>query len=505
MMMKAVLVCGMAGVLSASSVAVQAAPDQLFPGQHSHYRGYERYDFSVDGCPATVVVPRQPAADKPWVWRAEFFDAFPQVDLALLAKGFHLVYINVGNTFGCPDALKHWDVLYKELTEKHGLSRKPVLEGLSRGGLYAFNWAADHPGQVGCILADNAVLDFKSWPAGRGKGKGSPGDWKKLLHDYHFESEAAALAYPKNPVDNLGPLAKAKVSLFLLCGDADEVVPYEENGAIVQERYRALGGPVRILIKKGMGHHPHGLADPRPVVEFIMGDKSADRSPVANTALVPVPKLEDDCYDWYARHSEVLRIKDRVNPEIVMIGDSITHFWAGPPECYIQRGPKAWEALFGKRQVLNLGFGWDRTQNVLWRLDHGEFDGLHPRYVVVNIGTNNFSTTARAKANSPSEIAEAIQAILVRIRSKSPNSRIILMGVFPRGPKADGPFRAKIAELNKLLPQVCKAPGIVFVDIGSRFLRPDGDLPRELMSDFCHPTEQGYSLWAAALKPLIGR
>lgn len=255
-------------VVFASDSASTAA--QPFPGKQSAYKGYDRYDFTVDGCPAIVVIPRQATAGKPWVWRAEFFDAFPQVDLALLAKGFHLVYIGVGNTFGCPDALKHWDVFYEQLTEKYGLSRKPVLEGLSRGGLYAFNWAADNTDKVACILADNAVLDFKSWPGGKGKGRGSPGDWKKLIRDYHFQSEAEALAYAKNPVDNLAPLAKAKVPLFLLCGDADDVVPYPENGAIVKERYEKLGAPVTVLIKKGMGHHPHGLNDPTPVVEFIL-------------------------------------------------------------------------------------------------------------------------------------------------------------------------------------------------------------------------------------------
>jgi pimeloyl-ACP methyl ester carboxylesterase len=264
-----------AGLLIAAMTATAAEPttasaqQQPFAGKRSEYRGCVRYDFVVDGRPTIVVVPHQAAAGNPWIWRAEFFDAFPQVDVALLAKGFHLVYINVGNTFGCPDAMRHWDVLYKHLTEK-GLSRKPVLEGLSRGGLYCFNWAADNPEKVACILADNAVLDFKSWPGGKGKGKGSPGDWKKLLADYHFPSEAEALAYRKNPVDNLQPLAAAKVPLFLLCGDADDVVPYPENGAVVKQRYEKLGGPVTLLIKHGMGHHPHGPADPAPVVEFIL-------------------------------------------------------------------------------------------------------------------------------------------------------------------------------------------------------------------------------------------
>ena len=240
-----------------------------------------------------------------------------------------------------------------------------------------------------------------------------------------------------------------------------------------------------------------------PTLAELMGDKSRDTTPVSNTAVAPVPKLEQDSYDWYARHAAVLKSKDQVNPDIVMIGDSITHFWSGPPAAHIQRGPEAWKGLFGQRRVLNLGFGWDRTQNVLWRLDHGEFDGLHPRWVVINIGTNNFSSTSHAKANTPEQVAEGIRAICVRIRSKSPESRIIVMGVFPRGAKADDPFRRKIAELNRLLRELGRVPGIQFVDIGEQFLEPGGELPRSLMSDLCHPTERGYALWATALKPLI--
>jgi lysophospholipase L1-like esterase len=222
-----------------------------------------------------------------------------------------------------------------------------------------------------------------------------------------------------------------------------------------------------------------------------------------NTAIVPVPKLENDIYDWYARHDAVLKVKNEINPEIVMIGDSITHFWAGPPRAQIQHGPLAWKELFGSRRVLNLGFGWDRTQNVLWRLAHGEFDGLHPRYVVINIGTNNFSSTSHARANTPAEVAEGIRAICASIRTKSSESRIILMGVFPRGAKPDDPVRSKIRELNKLLVEVGKARGITVLDIGRQFLLPNGELPRKLMSDFCHPTEEGYAIWASALRPLL--
>lgn len=245
-------------------------PANPFPGVKSAYHGFDRYDFEVDGQKCLVVTPKMAAKGNPWIWRAEFFDHRPEIDLALVRKGFHLVYMNVGNTFGCPSAMKHFDEFYKVLTEKHGFSKKPVLEGLSRGGLYVYNWGAGHPDQVGVIIGDNPVCDFKSWPGGKGKGPGSAGDWKKLFGDYGFADEAAALAYDKNPVDNLAPLAKAKVPLLHICGDADEVVPYPENTVLMKERYEKLGGTIHVIVKPGLKHHPHGLDDPTPAVEFVM-------------------------------------------------------------------------------------------------------------------------------------------------------------------------------------------------------------------------------------------
>jgi len=241
-----------------------------------------------------------------------------------------------------------------------------------------------------------------------------------------------------------------------------------------------------------------------PKLSELMGDARRDVPPETNSALVPVAKLENDSYDWYARHEAVLKIQHALNPEIVMIGDSITHFWGGPPESKFNRGAKAWKELFGTRPVLNMGFGWDRTQNVLWRMDQGEFQGIHPRWVVINIGTNNLTGTQHARENTPDEIVAGIRAIVTRVRARSPESRIIVMGILPRGEKADNPFRKKIPAVNRLLEQqLAGVPGITFVDIGAKFLGPDGKLPRSLMNDFCHPTEEGYALWAAALKPLL--
>ena len=241
-----------------------------FPGAVSDFKGFVRHDFEVDGCKAIVVEPKKALPGNPWIWRAEFFGAFPGVDLALLDKGFHVAFITVGNTFGSPDALKHWDVFYKEMTGKYGLSKKPALEGLSRGGLYIYNWAAMNTGKVGCLFGDAAVCDFKSWPGGKGKGKGSKGDWAALQKCYHFASEQEALDYKGNPVDNLKPIVDAKIPIIHIYGDADDVVPWDENTGVIKERVEKLGGSMTVIPKPGVKHHPHGLDDPAPVVDFIM-------------------------------------------------------------------------------------------------------------------------------------------------------------------------------------------------------------------------------------------
>jgi len=240
------------------------------PGPKSRYNGYLRHDVVVDGCDCIIVEPHEEAPGRFWIWRAEFFDNWPDADLALLARGFYLVYIDVRNTFGCPSAMDHFDVLYDVLTRQHGFHPRAVLEGFSRGGLYCYNWARRDPRRVACIYGDAPVCDFKSWPAGRGRGHGNPPEWQKLIHDYGFASEEEALAYPGNPVDNLEPLAAARIPLIHVFGDADADVPWEENTKVVYDRYTALGGHMELIPKPGVAHHPHSLDDPTPIVEFIL-------------------------------------------------------------------------------------------------------------------------------------------------------------------------------------------------------------------------------------------
>ena len=222
--------------------------------------------------------------------------------------------------------------------------------------------------------------------------------------------------------------------------------------------------------------------------------------PERNSAVASMPKLEQDSYDWYARHAAVLDLQRTMRPEIVLVGDSITHFWSGEPKTNNQNGSNSWERTFGGHAVLNMGFGWDRTQNVLWRLNHGEMDGLTPKTIVLNIGCNNFSATANARANTPEEVCAAIQVICDRLLSKSPASRLVVMGVFPRGASPDDPKRALHRKLNELLAAALAGkPQVTFLDIGSKLLQPDGSLSRNISFDGTHPTDKGYAIWGQAL------
>ena len=274
----AILVLAGTLVAAAATAALSADAPAAFPGAKSQWNGYDRYDFAVDGRNCLVVVPKTAAPGKPWIWRTEFFGHEPQGDLALLAKGFHAVYIDVQNMYGAPVALGHMNAFYHKLTGRYGLSKKTVLEGFSRGGLFAFNWAARNPDKVACIYADAPVCDFKSWPGGKGKGTASPGDWRKCLNVYGL-SEAEAMTYKFNPIDNLAPLAKAGVPLLHIVGDADNIVPLEENTAIVEKRYKELGGQITVIVKKGISHHPHSLQDPAPIVDFVLKHTNGDPNP----------------------------------------------------------------------------------------------------------------------------------------------------------------------------------------------------------------------------------
>jgi len=332
-------------ILLTLAFSFSAATAKEQPGvRRSTWEGFERLDFVVDGRQCFVVVPKKPAEGQPWIWRTEFFGHEPQADLALLDRGFHAAYMDVQNMYGAPAALDHMDKFHEYLVREYKLSPKAVLEGFSRGGLFSLNWAARNPTKVACIYNDAPVCDFKSWPGGKGKGKGSPGDWQKCLAVYGL-TEQQALEYKLNPVDNLAPLAKAKIPLLHVCGAADDVVPFDENTQLLAARYRELGGPITVIAKPGVGHHPHSLANPYPIVAFVLAHTMKE-SP------------------------EALLLKTR---RIVFLGDSITA--AGP---YVA-GFDAWltsQKLEQPPQIIDAGLP---SETVSGLSEEGHAGGQFPR------------------------------------------------------------------------------------------------------------------------------
>ena len=238
-------------------------------GSAFNFHGFNGVGFKMpNGVNAKVVFPKKTNKDKRWIWRARFFGHEPQLDIALLERGFHVAYCDIGGLFGSPKAVDRWNKFYTYFTGL-GFHSKPVLEGMSRGGLIIYNWAKANPEKVSCIYADAPVCNITSWPGGKGIGKGSSGDWKKALASYKF-TEEQAMSFKGNPIDGLEVLVKAGVPALHVCGADDKVVPISENTDILAKRYKELGGVIEVISKPGIGHHPHSLPNPERVLNFIL-------------------------------------------------------------------------------------------------------------------------------------------------------------------------------------------------------------------------------------------
>lgn len=226
--------------------------------------------------------------------------------------------------------------------------------------------------------------------------------------------------------------------------------------------------------------------------------------PIAGAAAQPstlVPCTQDrdwPVYDWAVRHAAVTKIAAEKKASLVFIGDSITQMFGGEPHDRSQPGKDVWEHHYASRNAANLGFGYDFVENTLWRLRHGELDGAAAKVVVIHIGTNNVNR------NTPEEIATGIRAICAEVHQRQRDAKTVLMAIFPRGPKPDA-TRAKLEAINKLIAPLDGKDGITFLDIGAKFLEPDGTISRETMGDFLHPTAKGYEIWARELEPILNK
>jgi len=241
----------------------------LLCAQNNTFYEYEMLEFDFKGHPAKIVFPKEANKERLWIWRARFWGHEPQTDLALLEKGFHVAYVDVANLFGNNEAVSIWNKFYSYLIDEYKLHPKVVLEGMSRGGLIVYNWAAANVEKVASIYADAPVCDIKSWPGGLYAGKGSVADWERCLNAYGL-NDSTVYDFKGIPTVNAIKLAQAGIPVLHVCGAADKVVPYFENTKILADNYKQAGGNIKVVLKNGVGHHPHSLEDPEVIVDFIL-------------------------------------------------------------------------------------------------------------------------------------------------------------------------------------------------------------------------------------------
>ena len=236
---------------------------------YEDYNGHKLYRFPFEDTEAVIVVPKTPRADKAWIWKGFYFQAFPKFDFAMLDAGFYLAFVRSNTNFPVARTIEVRDKFYDFMTRTLDFPAKVALFGLSRGAWFIYAWAVKNPEKVACIYADNPMCDFKSTYLGTGAGDGLPDKVPSLLEEFGYASvEEAAAALSAGPVDEIDPLAKAGVPIIHVAATDDQIVPYEENTAVLAQRYRNMGGRIKVITHPGL-HHPHGLENPTPVVEFI--------------------------------------------------------------------------------------------------------------------------------------------------------------------------------------------------------------------------------------------
>ena len=214
-----------------------------------------------------------------------------------------------------------------------------------------------------------------------------------------------------------------------------------------------------------------------------------------NSSIEPVEQDANWAVDWWLdRHQEKLQLARGADVELVMLGDSITHGWES-------EGADTWQAHYHHRKAFNLGFSGDRTEHVLWRLQHGAVDGMQPEFVVLMIGTNNTGHSMDPAVHT----AAGITLIVDELRERLPMTKILLLAIFPRHSSPHNEMRLRNLEINQLIAALDDGDVVHFLDINHVFLNGDETLREDLMPDLLHPNGAGYEVWADAMEPAISR
>ena len=391
--------------------------------QETDYHGFKCLEFKFEGRDAKVVFPKEAESGRHWIWRARFWGHEPQTEIALLEKGFHVAYVDGADLCANPEAVALWNRFYDYLIKEYQLNPKTVLEGMSRGGLYIYNWGSENVEKVACIYADAPVCDLRSWPGGKGKGIGSAPDWKQNLEAYKLTEETVK-DFKGMPIFNARKLAEAKVPVLHVCGAVDDAVPVDENTYALEKTYKEAGGDIKIILKEGIGHHPHSLKDPAPIVRFIL----------TNT----VPGLLDEPEPYESKMSinfrgnmDNCRIKfeKEKNGRVVFLGGSITNMtgWRDMVCDYLKQRFPSTQFEFINAGIPSTGSTPGAMRFTRDVLSKGTVDLLFEE-AAVNDATNGFK---------PERMLRGMEGIIYQAIKSNPNIDIVMLHFVDQDKMAD--------------------------------------------------------------------
>ena len=458
-----------------------------FVGKQSEWNGYSKTSFKLDGKDCFVVEPEFTAEGKPWVWRARFPGFHSEIDQLLLAQGYHVAHINTGGMLGSPAALKHWESFYRLLTEQHEFNQKVALYGVSRGGLFVYRWAKQHPESVACIYNDTPVCDFKSWPGGKGKGMGSAATWSHLMEQYGFSSEAEALAYGDNPVDQLEPIAKAQIPIMHIVTENDQVVPPSENTYVLRKNLETLGHSVFHVISlengpRANGHH-FDLTHPEIGANFIkMHTAFSEESPI---------------YLRSGLDNSRFVFESTKRGRVAFLGGSITQMsgWRNyVAESLQKRFPETeFDFVFAGIGSTDSSMGAFRLERDIYA--RGRVDLLFMESAV------NELHNSRGRL----EIQRATEGIVLNVRRHNPNVDIVAQYFYDPNyvaQVAEGKTPWQIAALDRVALQY----GVNAIDqtIRCSQLFESGDMTRETFGGV-HPKPAGHRVYSEMIDALFDR
>ena len=218
--------------------------------------------FVFEDRDALIVFPEEGTSNGRMILKSEYWDAFPATEIALVKQGFHLCFIKNVNRWGTDEVLDTQARFVRFVAEKYGLQQKAVPVGMSCGGLIATKFAAKYPELVSCLYIDAPLLDLRT--------NGNPPSVREFLKVLNMETIECLDDYHEMPIYKIPQLVANRIPVIMVIGGSDIIVPYEANGALLEKAYRDAGIEIEVYCKPECGHHPHGLEDCKPVLDFIM-------------------------------------------------------------------------------------------------------------------------------------------------------------------------------------------------------------------------------------------